>query len=73
MVIGYRTAGGALKETKIDWQVINPDTISFPSGSLFARQADPTLSRTQAVDPSAEAVRRAKMLCTRRAQWRNAG
>ena len=62
VVIGYRTAGGALKETKIDWQVINPDSISSPSGTLFARQADPTLSRTQAVDPSAEAVRRAKML-----------
>ncbi len=62
VVIGYRTAGGAIKETRIDWQVIDPDSISPPSGSLFAGRDKRTLGRKQAVNPSAEAVRRARML-----------
>jgi hypothetical protein len=64
VVVGYRTAGasGTLKETKIDWLVINPDEISPPNASIFLQPGKADLARKQAVNPSAEAVRRARML-----------
>jgi hypothetical protein len=67
VVVGYRTvpAGGGAgqaKETKISWRVIDPDQVAPPpSGGTAARQRK-ALRRTLAVDPAAEAVRRAKML-----------
>jgi hypothetical protein len=67
VIVGYRTvpAGGGAgqaKEIKIPWQVVDPDQIApilagGPSGRI-AR----ALRRTRAVDPAAEAARRAKML-----------
>jgi hypothetical protein len=67
VVVGYRTvpAGGGAgqaKEIKISWRVIDPDQVAAPpSGGKAGRQRK-ALRRTLAVDPAAEAVRRAKML-----------
>jgi hypothetical protein len=62
VVIGYRTASGTAKETRIEWAVVNPDEVSPPSGSLFGGRRDGGIDRVQAVNPAAEAVRRARML-----------
>ena len=62
VVVGYRTSGGALKETRIDWQVIDPDNVSPPSAALFGSRSKGTVSRQRAVNPAAEALRRARML-----------
>jgi hypothetical protein len=64
VVIGYRTAGpsGKDRETKIDWKVIDPNDISLQKDGLFGSATTPALRRAQAVNPSAEAVRRARVL-----------
>ncbi len=62
VVVGYRTSGGAVKETRIDWQVIDPDEVSPPNGTLFGSRNKGTVSRQRAVNPAGEAVRRARML-----------
>jgi hypothetical protein len=67
VVIGYRTPGkaGTRRETKIDWKVIDPNDISQQSDGLFGQSGTttrPDLRRAQAVNPAAEAVRRARML-----------
>jgi Peptidase family S41 len=67
VVVGYRTVptgGGAgqAKEIKIPWRVVDPNQIAAPpSGGPAGRQRK-ALRRTRAVDPAAEATRRAKML-----------
>ncbi len=64
VVVGYRTAsrGAASKEIKIPWQVIDPSQIApILEGGPTGRAAK-ALRMTRAVDPAAEAVRRAKML-----------
>lgn len=62
VVVGYRTARGALKEVRIAWQVVDPDAVSPPSGTLFGSRNKGTFSRQQGVNPAAEAARRARML-----------
>jgi hypothetical protein len=67
VVVGYRThpgGGGAgrAKEIKIHWQVVDPDEVSGIQESGPSGQAARALRRTRAVDPAAEAVRRARML-----------
>jgi hypothetical protein len=68
VIVGYRstTSTGAptgdAKEVKVPWQIIDPSEIvavlsGGPTGRVPAR-----LRRTQAVDPAAAAIRRAKML-----------
>lgn len=62
VIVGYRTAGGQSKETKIDWTIIDPaelapDVSDEPEGSRAK-----ALRRTRAIDPAAEAIRQAKML-----------
>ena len=67
VVVGYRTSptgGGAgqAKEIKIAWQIVDPDEIAqlLTGGPTGVRAK--ALRRTRAVDPAAEAARRAKML-----------
>jgi len=64
VVVGYRTAGGAgtSKEIKIDWKVIDPNQVSQLGHGLLGSIQSPDLRRTQAVNPAAEAVRRARVL-----------
>ena len=68
VIVGYRsttatgTPTGEAKEVKVPWQIIDPSDIATvlsggPTGRVPAR-----LRRTQAVDPAAAAIRRAKML-----------
>lgn len=66
VVIGYRTAsarGGAgqSKEITVPWKVIDPSELPELTAAPTGRRAT-ALRRTRAVDPAAEAVRRAKML-----------
>ena len=65
VIVGYRTAAGAAgqsKEIKLPWQVVDPSEISplFSGGPTGSRAK--ALRRTRAVNPAAEAIRRAKML-----------
>jgi hypothetical protein len=62
VTIGYRTASGQAKEITIDWRVIDPSELApeLSEGPTGSRAK--ALRRTRAVDPAAEAVRRAKML-----------
>jgi hypothetical protein len=67
VVVGYRTvpAGGGAgqaKEIKIPWQVVDPDQIAPILSGGPTGQIAKALRRTRAVDPAAEAARRAKML-----------
>jgi hypothetical protein len=64
VVIGYRTPGssGTSRETKIDWRVIDPNQISLKTGGLFGTSTKAELRRSLAVNPAAEAIRRAKIL-----------
>lgn len=68
VIVGYRATtstgapSGEAKEIKVPWQIIDPSEIADvlsggPTGRVPAR-----LRRTQAVDPAAAAIRRAKML-----------
>jgi hypothetical protein len=64
VIVGYRTGGGAgqSKEIKLPWQIVDPSEISpLLSGGPTGTRAK-ALRRTRAVDPAAEAIRRAKML-----------
>lgn len=67
VVIGYRLVGadgtpGQAKEIKIPWQVVDPAQIApLLSGGPTAKLAK-ALRLNRAVNPAAEAVRRAKML-----------
>jgi hypothetical protein len=63
--VGYRTGTGGTgqsKEIKVPWQIVDPSEISplFSGGPTGTRAK--ALRRTRAVNPAAEAVRRAKML-----------
>lgn len=67
VVLGYRTspAGGGAgqsKEIVIDWKIIDPSQLApeLTEGPTGSRAK--AFRRTRAVDPAAEAVRRAKML-----------
>ena len=67
VIIGYRTAAagggtGQAKEIRLPWQVVDPSEINpLLSGGPTGKRAK-ALRRTQAIDPAAEAIRRAKML-----------
>ncbi len=67
VVIGYRTVSeggdaGRAKEITIDWQIVDPTQIGpLLSGGPTGTRAK-ALRRTRAIDPAAEAIRRAKML-----------
>lgn len=67
VVVGYRTApagGGAgqAKEVKIPWQIVDPSQIAPMLSGGPTGKMKRALRLTRAVDPAAEAVRRAKML-----------
>lgn len=67
VIVGYQPIGrtgapGRIREVKIPWQVIDPSQIApMLSGGPGGRHAK-ALRRTRAIDPAAEAIRRAKML-----------
>ena len=65
VIVGYRTSGdgaGQSKEIKLPWQIVDPSEIRpLLSGGPTGKRAK-ALRRTRAVDPAAEAIRRAKML-----------
>ena len=63
VVVGYRTSDtGPSKEIKIPWQIVDPSQIArtLPEGATGKKAR--ALRLTRAVNPAAEAVRRAKML-----------
>jgi C-terminal processing protease CtpA/Prc len=67
VTIGYRSVGsgtrlGPSKEVTIDWRVVDPSEIEsvLEGGPTGARAK--ALRRTRAINPAAEAIRRAKML-----------
>jgi hypothetical protein len=62
VVVGYRTAGGQSKETKIDWKIIDPGELEPVDADEPEGSRAKALRRTRAVNPAAEAIRRAKML-----------
>jgi hypothetical protein len=67
VVIGYRTAPpgggeGQAREITIQWQIVDPSRIAVPPPGGPTGSRAKALRRTRAVDPAAEAVRRAKML-----------
>jgi hypothetical protein len=67
VVIGYHTtpAGGGQGQSKtitIPWQIVDPREIAAPLPGGPSGNRAKALRRTRAVDPAAEAVRRAKML-----------
>jgi len=64
VVVGYRAAGGAgpSQETRVEWKVIDPNEVSQLSNGLLGTTESPDLRRAQAVNPAAEAVRRARVL-----------
>ena len=67
VVLGYRTVSssggtGQAREIKIPWQIVDPSQIAIePSDGPTGKKAR-ALRVTRAVNPAAEAVRRAKML-----------
>jgi hypothetical protein len=67
VVVGYRSVGGdgtpgPTKDIKIPWQVVDPSQIApLLSGGPTAKLAK-ALRLNRAVNPAAEAIRRAKML-----------
>jgi len=67
VIIGYRTAAagggtGQAKEIKLPWQIVDPSEINpLLSGGPTGKRAK-ALRRTRAINPAAEAIRRAKML-----------
>jgi len=67
VVVGYRTApsgGGAgrAKEITVDWKIVNPAALAPELTETETGSRARALRRTRAVDPAAEAIRRAKML-----------
>ncbi len=67
VVVGYRTnpvggGTGQAKEIKIPWQIVDPSQIAPMLSGGPTGQMKKALRLTRAVDPAAEAVRRAKML-----------
>jgi len=61
--IAFHTPGTTtLKHTRIDWRIVNPDDVMASRTGLFARRPDGDRRQEQAVNPAAEAVRRAKVL-----------
>jgi hypothetical protein len=62
VIVGYRTPGGQSKETKIDWKIIDPGELSPADADEPEGSRAKALRRTRAVNPAAEAIRRAKML-----------
>lgn len=67
MVVGYRTvpAGGGqgqANEIKIPWRVIDPNEVAPPPSAGPKGAAAKAARRARAIDPAAEAIRRAKVL-----------
>jgi hypothetical protein len=67
VVVGYRTvpAGGGqgqAKEIKIPWRVIDPNEVAPPPSAGPRGAAAKAARRARAIDPAAEAIRRAKVL-----------
>lgn len=65
VIVGYRTGAGDAgqsKEIRLPWQIVDPSEINpLLSGGPTGKRAK-ALRRTRAVNPAAEAIRRAKML-----------
>jgi hypothetical protein len=62
VVIGYRTEGGRSKEITIDWKIVDPSAVAPQAGEPPAGARGKAARRTRAVNPSAAAIRQAKML-----------
>jgi hypothetical protein len=61
--IAYHSPGSTtLKHIRINWRIVNPDDVMGSRAGLFAARPDGDRQREQAVNPAAEAVRRAKVL-----------
>ncbi|MGI9003353.1 MAG: S41 family peptidase [Pseudonocardia sp.] len=58
VILGYRTRRGAHRELRLPWRVLEPGV----AADAVDPATDPAAGRRMAVDPAAEAVRRAKKL-----------
>ena len=61
--IDYHLPGSTTqRHTRINWRIVNPNDVMGSRIGLFAARPDGDRRRQQAVNPAAEAVRRAKVL-----------
>jgi hypothetical protein len=70
VIVGYQPPGDSLREVRIPWRVISPGTAPSAAGASGpAGVARPAARASVAMNPAAEAVRRAKLLMFAPTAW----
>ncbi len=74
VIVGYQPPGGVPREVRIPWRVVSPGTAHTAVGASSSERggvgmAPPATHASLAVNPAAEAVRRAKLLIFAPRAW----